>query len=400
MKPDLFPSDIIQNSQESNFKKHSTRSKVIYSSTLFVLITLLFTLPFIHVDVGIRSQGLIRPSTDFVQLRAPVSGTIEALMKSENSYIQSGELFIVLEASLLREQMRFNENRQQLLNSYIEDLTALERLDPKNLDPDKELGSARYRRSLIEFRQEANNLQIATDRASRNYYRSQTLFDRNVISEAAMEEAHSDYLTAKNRMKILLEQQQNQWLLDKVSFRQELEQLESDYHQLKQNIAQYEIRSPVSGTIHNVEGIYQNSFVAVNQVLADVSPDTTLIAEAYISPGQVGLLREGLPARLQIDAYNHHQWGVASGVIESISRDVTLIDGRPMFKVRCTLNQSHLQLQNGVKGEIRKGMTFQARFIVARRSLFQLLYDKADDWLNPSWGETEVAAHEQAQLHP
>jgi membrane fusion protein, peptide pheromone/bacteriocin exporter len=71
-----------------------------------------------------------------------------------------------------------------------------------------------------------------------------------------------------------------------------------------------------------------------------------------------------------------------------------------MFNVRCTLNQSHLQLQNGVKGEIRKGMTFQARFIVARRSLFQLLYDKADDWLNPSWGETEVAAHEQAQLHP
>jgi membrane fusion protein, peptide pheromone/bacteriocin exporter len=29
-------------------------------------------------------------------------------------------------------------------------------------------------------------------------------------------------------------------------------------------------------------------------------------------------------------------------------------------------------------------MTLRARFVVARRSIFQLLYDKADDWLNPA----------------
>ena len=33
---------------------------------------------------------------------------------------------------------------------------------------------------------------------------------------------------------------------------------------------------------------------------------------------------------------------------------------------------------------IKKGMTLQARFYVTRRTLFQLLYDKADDWLNPN----------------
>jgi HlyD family secretion protein len=29
-------------------------------------------------------------------------------------------------------------------------------------------------------------------------------------------------------------------------------------------------------------------------------------------------------------------------------------------------------------------MTLQARFSIAERSLWQLLYDKADDWLNPN----------------
>jgi membrane fusion protein, peptide pheromone/bacteriocin exporter len=214
-----------------------------------------------------------------------------------------------------------------------------------------------------------------------------------------MEEAYTALLSVESQLKSLREQQYNQWLLDKITFQQELEKLQSEYNQLKQNISDYEIRSPVAGTIHNVEGIFQNSFVSVNQILAEVSPDTTLIAEVYISPGDIGLLREGLPARFQIDAYNHNQWGLASGEIVSISRDVTLIDGRPMFRVRCTLDQTHLTLQNGIAGEIRKGMTFQARFIVARRSLFQLLYDKADNWLNPSWGADDYAVHEQALLH-
>ena len=32
----------------------------------------------------------------------------------------------------------------------------------------------------------------------------------------------------------------------------------------------------------------------------------------------------------------------------------------------------------------KKGMTVQARFIVARRSFWQLLFDKVDNWLNPN----------------
>jgi HlyD family secretion protein len=57
---------------------------------------------------------------------------------------------------------------------------------------------------------------------------------------------------------------------------------------------------------------------------------------------------------------------------------------QPYFKVRCSLDQHELSLKNGYVGKIRKGMTLQARFFVTRRTLFQLLYDKADDWLNPN----------------
>jgi HlyD family secretion protein len=61
------------------------------------------------------------------------------------------------------------------------------------------------------------------------------------------------------------------------------------------------------------------------------------------------------------------------------------MDGQqPYFKVRCRLNKTWLQLRNGYTGQLKKGMTIQARFTIARRTIFQLLYDKTSDWLNPN----------------
>ena len=48
------------------------------------------------------------------------------------------------------------------------------------------------------------------------------------------------------------------------------------------------------------------------------------------------------------------------------------------------IDEKHLKLNNGVKGELKKGMTFTSRFLITERTLYQLLYDKVDDWVNPA----------------
>jgi HlyD family secretion protein len=48
------------------------------------------------------------------------------------------------------------------------------------------------------------------------------------------------------------------------------------------------------------------------------------------------------------------------------------------------LDNKQLHLKNGFAGELKKGMTVQARFVVIKRSLWQLLFDKIDDWVNPT----------------
>jgi HlyD family secretion protein len=76
--------------------------------------------------------------------------------------------------------------------------------------------------------------------------------------------------------------------------------------------------------------------------------------------------------------------GFATGKIPTIVNDVQMINNTPMFKVFCTLNQDFLQLKSGFKGQLKKGMLVNARFEITERTLFDLLYDKMDDWVNPS----------------
>lgn len=385
----LFPKEIIESSQEANFSKHTVKSRVIYSVIVFFLVGAICVLPFIYVDVGVRSNGLIRPVTEVVQLSSPISGNIQTLNVSENSFISQGDVYATIEAPEIKERLRFNSLRFEQLSILLSDLSLLNQTKKPDLIDLNTLQSPRYKRAYLEFRQILSNQQQRINQAKRQLDRNNILFEREVLSEAALDEARFTWQDAVNQYKLLVEQHQNQWNLDEMAFLEELDQLNSEKIRLQQELERYELRSPISGTFQNLSGLFQNSFVYANQVLGEISPDTSLIAEVYVSTGDIGLLQEGMQVRVQIDAYNYNDWGVVTGNIQSISTDVIMNEGQPLFRVRCSIDQPYLQLKNGFRGELKKGMTFQARFIVSRRSLYQLLYDKVDDWLNPSWSENK-----------
>jgi HlyD family secretion protein len=132
--------------------------------------------------------------------------------------------------------------------------------------------------------------------------------------------------------------------------------------------------------------------VQAGEALAVISPASGLVAEVYVTPRDVGLIRVGAPVRMLIDAFNYTDWGVVTGRVVEVSGDFVQVGGQPMFKVKCSMDRDWLSLRNGFTGHLRKGMTLRARFVVAERSLFQLLFDDVNDWLNPAQAPLPVAA--------
>lgn len=389
MAQELFPKEIIENSQESNFSRHSVQSKIIYSTVVFSLIALVCALPFIKVDVGVRSQGMIRPVTEVQKITSPVSAKIVSMAVGENSYVEKGDIIATLDNAEIKDRLRYNQSRQIKLQSYLTDLNWLRNNASEITDISVNLKTERYRRAGLEFRRQMLNQQQTINQFKRELERETTLYDRQATSLLKLEEKKYLLEVEENKYKLFLDQQQNAWSIDHSTFQDELQQVLSEHSQLSNELKRYKILSPVSGTLQNSNSISENSYIYTNQMLAEISPDTTLIAEVYIPPNDIGLLKEKMAVRFQIDAYDHNQWGTASGEIESISTDMILSENTPVFKVRCSIDQTFLELPNGFKGDIKKGMTFQARFIINRRSLFQLLYDNMDDWLNPAWSDTQ-----------
>jgi HlyD family secretion protein len=133
----------------------------------------------------------------------------------------------------------------------------------------------------------------------------------------------------------------------------------------------------------NYKGYAAGTFVNNAHVIAEISPDQKLLVECLVATQDIGLVHASQRVRFQMDAYNYNYWGFVEGEVVDIDTHVSQQNDQLFVKVRCKLNRMHLKLKNGYRAGIRKGMTLSAHFIVTRRSLYQLLFDHVDAWLNP-----------------
>ena len=108
-----------------------------------------------------------------------------------------------------------------------------------------------------------------------------------------------------------------------------------------------------------------------------------LIVESTVSPINIGLIRKNQKVKFQSDAFNYNQWGLLEGKVIDIDRSITIQGEQAFFRVRSIMNTSEMRLESGCKTTVSKGMTLTTRYTIARRSLYNLLFDKMNDWLNP-----------------
>jgi len=139
----------------------------------------------------------------------------------------------------------------------------------------------------------------------------------------------------------------------------------------------------ISGTGHIMEGLQAGSFVQGGQKVAEILPDSGLQAVCYVSPKDIAYIRVGQKVQLQIDSYNYYEWGMLNATVTEMIQDVALIENRPYYIVYCKMDRDFLTLKNGYVGKLLKGMTGRANFIQNKKSLWQLLFTKVNDWFDP-----------------
>jgi len=377
----IFPKEIINATVEVHRFKHKVRSKIIYSILLLSIIGVGAALPFVFLDIYSSAQGILDSEKERNQITSLYSGKIKSISIKENQNVSKGDTLLVVDNAIGLEKLNLVENQLEEANTFIKDLAYLSHT--KKLTQDS-IKSFQYQKQHLQYVQKLKELQTRKTKTSRDFIRQKKLFKKGVIAKVEYENSRYAFDLAVNEFNYLKEQQRNQWQSELTQQSNKARELESTLLQYKEEQNNYTITASISGTIQNVKGLEVDNFITAGTPVAEISPDTDLIVECYIAPSDIGLLKIDNKVKFQIDAFNYNQWGMATGKISSINKDITIVNDRPMFRVLCSLEQKELQLKNGFAGKLKKGMTLNARFFIINRSAFDLLYDKVDDWFNPS----------------
>jgi multidrug resistance efflux pump len=382
----IFPEEIIQNTAEYHFQRHNSASKIIYQVILVSLTVAILAMFFVKVDVNVRSAGIFRSMQERNEIKPLVAGRIDSVFIRENGHVQAGQILLTIKRESLEGQSDLLDLQQEDLGAQLADLEKLINAYKRNDWSKKlDLQSGVYTQQYSLFMQRIVEAKSRYSLARKNFERYQYLYQNQAVSALEYDEVKLGLDNVKNELGLIGETQGSRWQTELSNLKMQSRELSSKDEQFSNEKGFYTLRAAVSGSVQQLKGIQSGSLVSANELLGEISPDSGLIAEMYVLPKDIGLLRIGTKARFQIDTYNYNQWGMVDGKVISISNDIFMENGQqPFFKVRCLLDKHELQLKNGYVGKIKKGMTLQARFFVTRRTLFQLLYDKADDWLNPN----------------
>lgn len=372
----LFPPEIIENTVQAHFVERSSRSKVIYLAVICAIVLALGLTPFIYIDISAQSKGLVRSVHDNNKLMAMVAGEVEQVNLYENKPVHKGDTLLVINADKLKEQMSSYQRKIAENGEFLKDLNCL-LYDTGTIHSLKYLGESRaYKTKKIEILTEIAHLK-------REYTLSETLYKKNIVPEYEFLKQKNLYDLSVGKQKHTEEQYKNTWKTEFTRLELESKEHGSILLQLQKELQHYTILAPVPGEIIQFVGLHKGNYISPSQIIALISQEDSLIAENYVSSSDIGFIRKGQKISYQIDAFNYNQWGFATGEVTQISSDIMEVDGSYVYKVRSRIDSKPLRLKNGIQASVRKGMTFTSRFHLTRRSLWQLLFDKVDDWINP-----------------
>ncbi|MUT31316.1 MULTISPECIES: HlyD family efflux transporter periplasmic adaptor subunit [Mesorhizobium] len=354
----------------------------IYKIIVLSVATALASLPFITITVSFQSAGIIRPTVEKTPLVAPVSGRISRILAAENDLVAQGQEILALDDGVVEEKLRALKGDIRAKSDFASDLETLISSGTQAKDPIRLLTeSATAERA--HFLNLVRENQYARENAAAELERAKRLLSAAVAPAKAVEEHAFALQNVELQGEILARRKFAEWNQQLFDVNLRLEELTAALHQLESERDLTLIRAPVSGALEQFSGLTSSSYVQAGQTVAWISPDGELVAEIFVSPNDIGFVRPGQSVRLQVDAFNYNQWGVIDATVLDVAHDFTLHDGTPAFKVRCALSRRHLALKHGLIGNLKKGMTVRARFLLGDSTVLELLYNEVDDWLNP-----------------
>ena len=382
---ELIPFSISEYCLETYLIRITTRSRIIYWIIIVMILLAIAILPFIYVDVSVQARGFFQSDIEKQIVYIPLQGKIIYTSIYNGGSVNKGDTLLIIDTESIMARhaslvQSIAENESSMLD--LEKLSNIYSLEDHPVE--NGLITQRYKAEFANFINQRSIQFQKCEKKKSEHTRNEILYHQEIIPKSEYENSLFMLNSEKDNLNQILISQKSLWQNDLTLRKNDSVRLLADLKQCLEELTNRIVVAPTSGEIIQSSDILPGSIVTPGQKIAEISPEGELIATCFVKPADIGLIHEKQKVKIQVDAFNFNEWGMLQGNIIDISDDMILENGSAAyFRVKCKPEKKFLSLKNGYKAEIKKGMSLNIRILVTRRSLYHLLFDKADKWFNP-----------------
>ncbi|HRE83126.1 MAG TPA: HlyD family efflux transporter periplasmic adaptor subunit [Opitutaceae bacterium] len=342
----------------------------------------LAALPVIPIDVTLRVVGQVRPKTETVEIRSPMTAQVEEVLIGRGTEVVEGQTLLRLANGPLRARVRRLEDEQvRGKREYLDWAALIAHLrDARSADP--RLESDWARQALAEFRAKTETLRLQEQQARQTLARLKPLLARGLIPEQEYDEA--EHLASRIQAEKRLVQQQAlaSWERSREEAERGVDRLEAERKLAEAELATLTLSSSVPGVVLEMTPLRPGAVVVAGQLLGRISVDDVLQIEAAVPSRAAALVKPGQEAKVAFSALPSMEWGLMRGVVEAVAADVQPAAPLPLYRVTLRPLADRMIHRDGREAHIRKGFGAEVHLFLGTTTLFLHLRRKASDWIH------------------
>jgi multidrug efflux pump subunit AcrA (membrane-fusion protein) len=364
-----------------------------------------------RADLVVRAPGRVRPVATTVRvipaargevLSASTGGRVAEVHFREGDRIARSTVLIRLETGHLDNHIVKQRRTIQAGEAEVTRLGRLEELAARQfvvarLRAVAELEQARneLRRTRELRRAEVHVAELALEAAAVEEVSLRRLAERRVAAPADLLKAATETRRAREglmkaripvdegRVVVLrraleavgwdYEIKQEELTLKREAKKAEVEAARIELVNLELERQQAVIRAPIDGII-TAGDVKVGDILEPGKAVVELARHEGFIFEAAVPSDEIGHLREGMTARIKLDAYDYQRYGTVLGTVSFLSPDsAALREKEPVsYTVRIALSDRVVSRGN-YRGRVKLGMAGQAEVITGHESLLILL---------------------------
>lgn len=362
----------------------SSKTRTFYVSLMLIVLFGLAMLPFCYVNVITRAEGIIRPFQERTVVRSLINATIQSVHCKDGTPVKKGDTLLVFQQLNYATQKEYITQKIKNCIRLIHDLKLLTHSELwKDSSIRDLLQTALYRSQYLHFYDQLQEKNILSAKLQKDMRVYDPLLRDKVIAPNEFADMGFQLMQTSAVFQSQISRQISQWENELIEQQRQLVELENEKRSLLSSAQSSVIKAPVTGTVLMQEPLYAGSSVPPSVELLSISPDQNLIVECWISPSDIITITHGQHITYSIPEIRNQIATTLQGKVIYIAEDYTVVNNKPMFRVKCSLDQSEIRLQNGFSYLLGRGLLLETRFLLARKSYWDLLYQQLYDWFNP-----------------